>query len=113
MQFECCTAEAFHGVVCEQYAVVIEVGIRAGLRILSGLELVETSLSYGSWPRRVQDNFVHERMQDDADDIASINEDVGAELISYSTVAFLPLNFARISCFLRRWFSEGLKYSNR
>ena len=48
MQFECCTAEAFHGVVCEQYAVVIEVGIRAGLRILSGLELVVTSLSYGS-----------------------------------------------------------------
>jgi hypothetical protein len=49
-------------------------------------------------------------MQDDADEIASTNDDVGAELISYSTAAFLPLDFARISCFLRHWFSEGLKY---
>jgi hypothetical protein len=49
-------------------------------------------------------------MQDDEDEIASTNDDVGAELISYSTAAILPLNFARISCFLRHWFSEGLKY---
>jgi hypothetical protein len=47
---------------------------------------------------------------DDADEIASTNDDVGAELIPYATAAFLPLHFARISCFLRHWFSDGLKY---
>ena len=109
MQFECCANEASRGVLCEQYAVVMEVGIKAGLRLLKGLELVVTSL-YGSWPRHVQDKFVHERMHDDADEIASANDDVGAELISYSTAAFLSLHFARISRFLCHWFSEGLKY---
>jgi len=47
MQFECCANEASRGVLCEQYAVVMEVGIKAGLRLLKGLELVVTSL-YGS-----------------------------------------------------------------
>jgi len=48
MQFECCTDDEFRGVLCEQCAVVIEVGIKAGLRLLRGLDLVVTSLSFGS-----------------------------------------------------------------
>ena len=61
------TDDAFRGLLREQYAVETEVGIKAGLRLVRGNELVVTSLSYGSWPRHVQDNCVHEWEQDDED----------------------------------------------